>query len=68
MKMPGFTAEVSLYEPKRHYRTAGTSDSATPRPLQAVVPQDWCKIGGKWVECFSLDPTVTDHVYEIKTL
>ena len=34
MKMPGFTAEASLYEAKGHYRTAGAGGSTA-----LVLPQ-----------------------------
>lgn len=39
MRMPGFTAETSLYKPRRHYNL-GVSRGADG---QAIIPQaDWC--------------------------
>jgi hypothetical protein len=41
MRMPGFTAEASLYNTSEHYHIAGTGISAIHLPLQInlVVPQ-----------------------------
>ena len=40
MKMPGFTAEVSIYEPTRHYRMIAAGSSASSAAVAAaVLPQ-----------------------------
>jgi len=56
MKMPGFTAEASLYETRGHYRMATSDTSAVLVEAQAIFPQGWCKVGGRWVPCFAVDP------------
>jgi hypothetical protein len=52
MSLPGFTAETSLYETKKHYQDA----ASFPRPNKAIYPAfaDW--LGGWAWEEGSLDP------------
>jgi hypothetical protein len=56
MKIPGFTAEASLYEPKRHYRMATNGASTTPVRLQAILPQSCRNYPGIGIVCIDIDP------------
>jgi hypothetical protein len=53
MKMPGFTAEASLYEPKGHYRMAGTGGStALVLPQCSSSSRCWsCRKVGQRCQC-----------------
>jgi hypothetical protein len=57
LRMPGFTAEVSLCGSKHHYRSAGESwpMSAGPSVAAALIDVDWCFLSFTWClsECRS---------------
>lgn len=54
MKMPGFTADASLYKPRRHYdlglsRGADGQVVIPQRVIDPVPPNDWrCGYGCFW--------------------
>jgi hypothetical protein len=56
MKMPGFTADKSLYKARGHYRIAASVGAGVEILPQTILPQGWCKIGGRWVPCFLQQP------------
>lgn len=52
MIMPGFTAETSLYKPRRHYALmVGRSGAG-----QVVIPQNEARLKYPLCDCVSLEP------------
>src|SRR5262245_4366358 len=62
MKMPGFTAEASIYKTNKHYQTAGIMvDAATSgiAPVYSILPQLMpvngdvvCRLVGEDIICY----------------
>lgn len=66
MQMPGFTAELSLAKPSRHYRSTGQVSEA---PHGAITPQLPRLVGihgvsGGWI-CFDYDDDDAGQSYSI---